>query len=100
VGIQEDGRGAVQVLPGGLPAGEGKAGLSGVKFHSLRHTFASHLVMAGVDLVTVKELLGHKSIKMTMKYSHLSQEHKRKAIEILDGHYMVTDAISEKKAIP
>jgi integrase len=50
-------------------------------FHDLRHTFASHLVMAGVDLVTVKELLGHKSISTTMRYSHLAPSHLTKAVE-------------------
>ncbi len=62
------------------------------RFHDLRHTFASKLVMAGVDIVTVKELLGHKTISVTMRYSHLSQEHKKKAVELLGGHNMVTKA--------
>jgi integrase len=77
-----------------------KAGLRNLKFHTLRHTFASHMVMSGADLVTVKELLGHKSIKMTMRYSHLSQEHKRKAIEVLGGHYMDTGVKTEEKVVP
>lgn len=49
-----------------------------------RHTFASRLVMAGVDLATVKELMGHKTIAITMRYAHLSSEHRRSAIAVFD----------------
>jgi integrase len=61
-----------------------KCGIIDFRFHDLRHTFASQLVMSGVDLKTVQELLGHKSIEMTMRYSHLSPSHKKRAVEILD----------------
>jgi integrase len=73
-----------------------EAKIKDFRFHDLRHTFASRLVMAGIDLVTVKELLGHKSIDMTMRYAHLSQDHKRKAIAVLDGQYMDTDAVNQE----
>ncbi len=53
------------------------------KIHSLRHTFASHLVMSGVDLPTVKKLMGHSDIETTMIYSHLADEHVDKAVEKL-----------------
>ncbi len=53
-------------------------------FHDLRHTFASRLVMSGVDLPTVKDLMGHKNINMTLRYSHLSSEHKRSAVGKLE----------------
>jgi integrase len=61
-----------------------RAGLVDFTFHDLRHTFASRLVMAGVDLATVKELMGHKHITMTLRYTHLAPGHKRSAIAVLD----------------
>jgi len=61
-----------------------RAGLTDVTFHDLRHTFASRLVMAGVDLPTVQALMGHKTIAMTMRYTHLAPGHKRTAIAVLD----------------
>ncbi len=53
--------------------------------YTLRHTFASHLVMAGVDLKTIAELLGHSSTRMTERYAHLSPAHKNRAVQILDS---------------
>jgi hypothetical protein len=54
-----------------------EAGIEGFVFHGIRHTFASHLVMAGVDLMTVKEFLGHKRFEMTLRYAHLAPDHKK-----------------------
>lgn len=53
------------------------------KIHSLRHTFASHLVMKGVDLATIKRLMGHSDIETTMIYSHLTEKHVDDAVEVL-----------------
>ncbi len=61
-----------------------KAGITEFHFHDLRHTFASHLVMAGVDITTVSRLLGHKSLTMTLRYSHLAPGHLKKAVDCLN----------------
>jgi integrase len=66
-----------------------KAGISDFHFHDLRHTFASHLVMNGFNLKTVQYLLGHKDIRMTLRYAHLSGEHLHAAVGTLDIHLKV-----------
>jgi site-specific recombinase XerD len=59
------------------------AGIEKFRFHDLRHTAASYLVMGGIDLATVKEILGHREIEMTLRYSHLAPAHKAQAVEKL-----------------
>ena len=64
----------------------GKAGLVDFHWHDCRHHFASKAVMAGVDLRTLQQLLGHKTLQMVIRYSHLSQSHELAAVEKLcDG---------------
>jgi len=64
-----------------------KTDLEDFRFHDLRHTFATRLVQNGVDLYKVKELLGHKTIAMTMRYAHHYPESLRSSIEVLDNCY-------------
>ena len=78
-----------------------QAKVKGVTWHTLRHTFASRLVMARVDLKTVQELMGHKTIAMTARYAHLAPTHKSQALETLvrpgsvsvqSGYFLATNA--------
>lgn len=64
-----------------------RAGIENISPHILRHTYASRLVMAGVDLRTTQELMGHKDIDMTLRYAHLSPSHKRAAVEALERQF-------------
>jgi site-specific recombinase XerD len=61
-----------------------QAGIQDFTVHDLRHTFARRLVMAGVDLSTMKESLAHKEIAMTRCDVHLSSDHKQTAVKKLD----------------
>ncbi len=60
------------------------AGIHGFRFHDLRHSAASFMAMSGVDLMAIKQVLGHKTIAMTVRYSHLSPGHLRNAVDALD----------------
>lgn len=64
-----------------------KASLVDFLWHDLRHTFASRLVMGGVPLAAVKDYMGHQSITMTTRYSHLSPSTHTKAVETMMGFY-------------
>jgi len=62
-----------------------RAKIENLRFHDLRHDFASGLVQSGVPIHTVKELLGHKDLRMTIRYCHLSPENLREAVNVLDN---------------
>jgi integrase len=75
----------------GLKSTLKRAGLSGITFHTFRHTFASRLTRSGVDLVTVKEIMGHSTINTTMRYAHSNYETKARAVAMLGrGDKVVT----------
>jgi integrase len=71
----------------GFRAALRRAKIKDFHFQDLRHTFASHSVMQGVDIKTVSELLGHSTLQMTRRYTHLSPGHKQKAITLLSQAY-------------
>jgi len=64
-----------------------RAGILDFRFHDLRHTFASHFVMNGGDMLTLKEILGHSSLKMVERYAHLAAAHKRRQVNNLNGMF-------------
>jgi integrase len=69
-----------------------QAGLEDVTFHTLRHTFASRLAQAGMPLNTIRELLGHGDMKVTMRYAHLAPNNLREAVETLENRTPVVQS--------
>ncbi len=87
-GLRKEGRISGQVLDSAnlrREFGEAlqKAGIKGCTIHALRHSFASHLAMKGIDLYTISQLLGHSDIKMTQRYAHLAPNHKKIAVNMI-----------------
>lgn len=80
--LSEDGQSLVGYKHWFKPA-VAKAGLKKFTWYCLRHTFASRLTMAGVDLRTIADLMGHANIQQTMRYAHLAPSHKLSAVEKL-----------------
>jgi len=73
------------------------AKIENFQWHDLRHTFASRLVMKGVDLRTVQELMGHKTITMTLRYSHLSPANQLEAVQRLTPKSIGTSTGTEQE---
>jgi site-specific recombinase XerD len=78
-----DGEG-LRSVRNGYEAAVKRAGIGKhIRFHDLRHTFASWLVMKGIDLRTVAQLMGHRDIRVTMRYAHLAPAHLQSAVDVL-----------------
>jgi len=84
-------------VKGAIATAVKRAGLGKITWHMFRHTFASRLTSEGVDIVTVKELLGHSNISTTMRYAHSNDEAKRRAVQRLKSSDK-TVAIVPRKA--
>ncbi|MBW2605286.1 MAG: site-specific integrase [Deltaproteobacteria bacterium] len=72
-----------------------RAGIENLRFHDLRHTFATRLIEAGVDIETVRDLLGHYSVTLTQRYTHSNNKQKSDAVKALER----TKEKMEKKPI-
>ena len=75
---------AVQDVKNGSRKALENAGITNFRWHDLRHTAASWMVMGGASLKAVQEFLGHKSLKMTLRYAHLAPEYLAAEVSILD----------------
>jgi integrase len=74
-------------------------GIKNASIHTLRHTYASYLVMAGVDITTVQKLLGHSRVATTMRYAHLSPDHLRDAADKLGKSFCHFSALTMQKEV-
>lgn len=74
-----------------------KAGLTGFRFHDLRHTFISHMVEKGIPLGLIQSMVGHISSRMLLHYAHISSGAARRAVEALDSEAILTPSLTESK---
>lgn len=72
-----------------------QAGIADFRWHDLRHSCGSYLAMAGVPIRTIAEILGHRNIQMTQRYTHFNQQHLRDAIDDLT-RLMIRGAVDEQ----
>ena len=77
-----------------------KAGIEDFRFHDLRHTFASHYLMNGGDLMSLKDLLGHSSMRMVMRYAHLTGSYRREMVNKLNGKFSICHLFATSPKIP
>lgn len=73
----------------------GRAEIKGLRFHDLRHTFATRLAEMGVHIKDIRDLLGHSSITITQRYTHPSDERKKTAVELLSKGKSVTQVVTQ-----
>lgn len=76
----------LKFIEGSFVAALKRAGIRDFRFHDLRHTAASYMHMAGLDILDIKEIGGWKSMKMVARYSHISDEHKRARMVIFESY--------------
>lgn len=74
-----------------------RSGIKNLRWHDMRHTFASRLVMKGVGLRTVQELMGHRTITVTERYAHLAPDHLASAVALLASSPLEASPESEQK---
>jgi Site-specific recombinase XerD len=65
-----------------------EAGIEDFRFHDLRHTAASYLAMSGATIAEIAEILGHKTLQMVKRYSHISIPHTRKVVEKMGAEFI------------
>ena len=73
-----------------------RCGLSGLRFHDLRHTFITHMVELGVPLGVIQTFVGHLSARMVRHYTHITAGAARKAVELLDAQSILAPTLTEK----
>lgn len=91
-GLKAEADGSGKVYPfkhvqGVFEAARKKAGLTGLRLHDLRHTFATRLIQSGVDVFTVQKILGHSTITITMRYVHSFEPQMRDAVDRLEKKF-------------